>query len=383
MASSTKYDYIIAGAGCAGLSLAVRMILDGGFQDKKILLVDKEKKTKNDRTWCFWETEPGIFESIVYQSWEKVNFYGEEFQRVLALAPYRYKMIRGIDFYTYCMDLINRHPAFEIRYGQVSGMLDMGDHARLSLEGEDFEADYIFNSILFEKPVIQNNEVYMLQHFKGWIIETEDPVFEPAIATLMDFRPDQAEGTTFAYVMPFSTNRALVEYTLFSNELLHPPAYDAGLRDYIEKIRHIHAYRVVEEEFGVIPMTNHRFPANEGRIIHIGTAGGQTKASSGYTFQFIQKHTASLVEKIRRQEPIDIPPTEKSRRFHFYDSILLNILYYDKFPGKTIFTDLFKKNDTAQVLKFLDNETSLREEWRIISSLPTIVFLKAAMQQLY
>ena len=58
--SSTQYDYIIAGAGCAGLSLAVHMIHSGKFSDKKILIVDKDDKQKNDRTWCFWEKEPGL-----------------------------------------------------------------------------------------------------------------------------------------------------------------------------------------------------------------------------------------------------------------------------------------------------------------------------------
>jgi len=62
-----KYDYIITGAGCAGLSLAMHMIHSGRFSDKKVLLVDKDPKRANDRTWCFWEKEEGLFQSIVYK----------------------------------------------------------------------------------------------------------------------------------------------------------------------------------------------------------------------------------------------------------------------------------------------------------------------------
>ena len=40
----------------------MRMIKSGKFADKKILLIDKEPKTKNDRTWCFWEKQDGFFE---------------------------------------------------------------------------------------------------------------------------------------------------------------------------------------------------------------------------------------------------------------------------------------------------------------------------------
>ena len=43
----------------------MRMIKSGKFSDKKILLIDKEPKTKNDRTWCFWEKGNGFFENIV------------------------------------------------------------------------------------------------------------------------------------------------------------------------------------------------------------------------------------------------------------------------------------------------------------------------------
>ena len=59
---ATQYDYIFLGAGCASLSIIMRMINSKKFIKKKILLVDKEGKTKNDRTWCFWEKQNGFFE---------------------------------------------------------------------------------------------------------------------------------------------------------------------------------------------------------------------------------------------------------------------------------------------------------------------------------
>ena len=50
-----KYDYIIIGAGASGLLLADAMGNDSFFADKKILILDKEAKKTNDRTWCYWE----------------------------------------------------------------------------------------------------------------------------------------------------------------------------------------------------------------------------------------------------------------------------------------------------------------------------------------
>lgn len=375
-----NYEYIIAGAGCAGLSLAVHMIRSGKFNDKKILIVDKEEKIKNDRTWCFWETEPGLFEDIVYKKWDLVWFYGENFSEKLKLQPYQYKLIRGIDFYKYCFDLIRQQKNITVQFGEVQIIIGTKDETSIILNGQKFFGKYIFNSILFDKPVLKKNEYWLLQHFKGWMIETDNPVFNPSEATLMDFRVSQHYGTAFVYCMPFTVSKALVEYTMFTKDLLRPDQYDEGLKKYIEQFLKTGSYKIEEEEFGIIPMTNHRFPAHSNNIINIGTAGGQTKASSGYTFRFIQKHSAAITKQLTESEK---PFAALSKgRFHFYDSTLLHILHHNILPGKHIFTNLFKKNKPQQVLRFLDNESSLKDELKIISSLPAFPFLKAALQQL-
>ena len=76
-------------------------------------------------------------------------------------------------------------------------------------------------------------------------------------------------------------------------------------------------------------------------------------------------------------QPISQP---EAHRFLFYDSILLRILKDRSLEGREIFKELFEKNKASAVLKFLDNETSLPEELAIISSLPTMPFLKAAIR---
>jgi lycopene beta-cyclase len=291
-------------------------------------------------------------------------------------------MIRGIDFYNYSFELIRQQENFTTLSGNVENLNSNGPETSIIVNGEKFTAAYIFNSILFEKPILKKNEYYLLQHFKGWVIETELPAFDPAEATLMDFRVDQQQGTTFVYVMPFSETQALIEYTLFSDKLLEPQQYDEGLKKYIHQLLKIDSYKIIEEEFGTIPMTNYQFPVQDGNIINIGTAGGQTKASSGYTFRFIQKHAAALVRQLARTGRPFLRKSRETKRFHFYDSTLLHILHHNKLSGKKIFSDLFRKNKPQQVLRFLDNESSLKDELKIISSLPTFPFLKAALQQL-
>ena len=381
MTVTLQYDYIIAGAGCAGLSLAMHLIHSGKFRDKNILLVDQHPKQSNDRTWCFWQTGKSLFEPIVYKQWQQLFFYGDAFSKQLNIEPYKYKMIRGIDFYDFCLEEINRQPNFTVRFDKVEHVFSSDITTGIMLNGNAIHAEYIFNSILFQKPQLSENEYWLLQHFKGWIIETENNVFQPEVATLMDFRIDQQWGTAFCYVLPFTKNRALVEYTVFSPQVLPKEQYDVGLKNYLEQILQLGSYKILDEEFGVIPMTNFEFDAGQNNIINIGTAGGQTKGSSGYTFNFIQKHSNELVQQLMRGKHPSLKTG--SRRFSFYDSVLLNILYKNTLPGKLIFTRLFQKNQTSKVLRFLDNETSVADELKIISTLPTWPFTKAALQQIF
>jgi len=382
LSANRPYDYIITGAGCAGLSLLVHLARNGNFRDKKILLIDQDDKVRNDRTWCFWQTGEGPFEPIVHKQWSQAWFHSDTISRLLDLQPYHYKLIRGIDFYRYCFDVIGKELDVTLRKGTVKAVRNTENTAEVQLEDEWIAADYVFNSILFRPPVVRTKDHYLLQHFKGRIIETPQPVFDPAQATLMDFRTGQQHGATFVYVMPFTPQRALVEYTLFNESELTGEEYDAGLDDYISRILGIQDYTITDTEQGVIPMTDHRFPKRDGRIIYTGTAGGQTKASSGYTFDFIQQHSAHITTQLAAgRDPLHGYHGTPAR-FRFYDRVLLHILRQRHPSGSAVFSDLFKKNEPRQVLRFIGNESTLLEELSVISKLPVLPFFKAALQQL-
>ena len=376
-----NYDYIILGAGCAGLSLLMRMIDSGKFADKKILLIDKEQKNKNDRTWCFWEKEKSFFEPIVHHQWEDLVFRTDNFSSLLDISPYKYKMIRGTDFYNYCFEKIKQQTNIDIIVDEIKLVETISQSAAIHLSAKRIDAGnaIVFNS-LYHPGEKQKNKFYLQQHFKGWLIQTEREFFNPRVATLMDFRIHQDYGTSFVYVLPFSEKEALIEYTLFTKNLLENEQYEIELRDYIKEFLHIDSFKVTDEEFGVIPMTNERFEFAKNGIYYIGTAGGQTKASTGYTFQFIQKQTKAIVEFLISKG--DLPSLKFSpKRFHFYDSTLLHLLTKGELGGKDIFSRLFNKNKASQIFKFLDNETTLSEELKIMSTLQIATFFKAGVKE--
>jgi lycopene beta-cyclase len=380
MADTKNYDYVIAGGGCAGLSLVMRMIRSGHFTNKKILLIDKEQKRTNDRTWCFWEKGDGFFEEIVYHRWHSLEFFGENFSKTLLISPYIYKMVRGIDFYEYCHREISRHSNIEQVIADFGGTMEGEDGLLVILNGElqSVGSPVVFSSIALPGPD-QPGGIRLLQHFKGWVIESPGANFDPGKATLMDFRVGQQHGTSFVYVLPFAKTQALVEYTQITRALASEEVYDAELNSYLSQLLKLDSYRVIEQEFGIIPMSSEPFPFYRNGVYHIGTAGGQTKPSTGYTFQFIQKQSALLVDCLLNNKPLSDAHV-LSQRFRFYDQTFLRLLYYGMLPGRKVFSDLFRKNDPNRVLRFLDNESSFADDLKIIFSLPPWPFLKAAMR---
>jgi lycopene beta-cyclase len=373
---SESYDYIILGAGCAGLSLLMRILDEPALQSKKILLVDREVKVHNDRTWCFWEMGTGYFDAIVHFKWQQLYVKHYDGEKLLDMGGYAYKMIRGLDFYRYCFERIKQAANVKLLYGEVA-LID-ASAGGLTVNGISYTAGQIFSSVMLTPPVLKPNQFYLLQHFRGWWVETDYDAFDAATADLMNFRTSQQHGCTFIYVLPVTKRRALVEYTLFTEDKLADEEYDAGLESFINDELKLHSYHIAEKENGIIPMTNFVFPEQDGKVTFIGTAGGQTKASTGYTFQFIQRHSAQLVTALAQMQKVPPQPL----RFRFYDSVLLRVLAERKLGGADIFYRMFLRNKAWRVLRFLDNQSTLTDELLIMHSTRKHVFMAAAWKEI-
>ena len=396
-----RYDLVFLGGGCATLSLLTRLIESGACIDKRFLIIDPSDKKSNDRTWCFWEKGSGYFEKLVHHEWGELDFKQSGFSDSLDMGGYQYKMVRGIDFYEYCLHVLHTSGQVEFLKDEITdwrvektdshGEITAARDQKLIFSGGktgrgEVKASVIFNSIPPDLGKKQPGVVNLLQHFKGVVVECDQFNFDPNRATLMDFRVSQAEGATFIYVLPLSKNRALVEYTLFTADLLSADQYNQGIAEYIGEYLGVTNYKIIEEEFGIIPMTTQRFHWYTNGAFNIGTAGGQTKGSSGYTFQFIQKRSAQLAALLQNSSDWSkltstlLKVSGDAERFHFYDRVLLHVLASNYCPGDQVFATLFEKNPAHRVFQFLDNETNLLQELKIISSLPTWPFLKAAIK---
>lgn len=378
-----KYDYIFAGGGLSGLSLLYYILQEESLKSKEILVIDCEVKNRNDKTWCFWEKEPAFYEPLIHHSWKKLQFESPTLNNVFKLEKYEYKLIKSIDYYRFITEIALKHHVQFITEPIIS-MEDATSEATVRTSIGEYRADYIFNSTGLFNPVMDEKNT-LLQHFVGWFIETDQQKFDPDVGTLMDFTIPQTHGISFMYVLPTGTNKALVEFTLFSERVLKQNEYEIELRKYIEKKLKISQYTVVHNEFGAIPMSKAKFHTKTGknsRIINIGTAGGYTKASTGYTFKFVHKKVSKIARLLGAGKKPILNFTFREHMFHWYDMTLLDVLLRKKLNGERIFTNLFKYNDPESVLAFLTDESGHWEEFKIRNSVPLLPFMSSGIKEL-
>lgn len=378
---TNQFDFIIAGMGASGLSLAMQL-KKSNVSFNKILLIDRDLKNKNDRTWCFWTKEQNAwYQDIVFKTWNQFEFKSNSFQKRFDIQPFSYQMIKGIDFYEYCLDEIRKDVRFEIRTEEILELKSENNLGILVAKSGIYQANYIFNSA-FRNNRIQKKDINYVQHFKGWVIETETDSFDETCPVFMDFRTKQFKDCRFFYVIPFSKNKALVEYTGFSPKQIPSEEYDANLKNYIETKLNIQQYTIHETEYGEIPMMESAFVNPYGNnIINIGTAGGNSKPSTGYTFYFIQKSIRKIVSQLENNQSITAIKT--NQKFKFYDKVLLDVIDKNKLEADVLFASLFENNRILTLLSFLNEETSLLNDLEIFNSVPRIPFTTSAIAKVF
>jgi lycopene beta-cyclase len=373
---SENYDIIICGGGLAGLSLAYRAFSSGIWTDQRVLIIDQSKKDSNDRTWSFWEKSPGFFEEIIHHEWKQLIFYTNEHTRiVLDHLPYTYKTIRGLDFYNFVHGFLKQFDNIDWLEEAIVSTQSVADKCLIQTTSGSYTSKFAFNSI-FKKPELKAGEQYFLQHFKGIRIKINSVQFNPDEAFLMDFRTSQENGTTFFYTLPLSEDEIFVEYTLFSKTLLEPAIYDRELAAYLNNILKLSTYEVIDQEFGVIPMTDHQFERSVGNITNIGTSGGDTRGSTGYTFTNVQRTITKILEAFKDTGAPFYIKEHIGFKENLYDATLLNVLSEGKYKGHQVFGDIFQGTDARTVFSFLDGESSLLEEIKVMKSLRTWPFFK-------
>jgi lycopene beta-cyclase len=379
--STYNYDYIIVGAGAAGLNLALAMNADAFFKNKSILILDKDEKNKNDRTWSFWEKGKGKWDELVSKTWNKglVKANGEIIN--LDLKKYNYKMLRSVDFYAFAKKSL-LEPKFSWKTDRVQKIIQSENGATVSTEHSNYTAKYVFDSRIPDSYSLKDsNYLNIAQHFKGWVIETETPVFDDSRFTMMDYDLKDGESTSFTYILPLTATQALVEFTYFSPDLVSESTYDEYLKKYISNQLQIENFKILETEMGIIPMTNFPFEDfNQQFIIKIGTAGGWVKASSGYSFKNSERKSQNILKFLKSKREFYNDSTPK--KYKHYDKIFLEVLSKENHFGEELFYRMYKNNSIQTIFRFLDEKSSFQEDLKIILNLSSSPFIKGFLRHL-
>ncbi len=370
---SEHYDYVIAGAGLAGRSLAYFLSRDERTSRRRILLIESPDEYPH-RTLSYWtDGEPplGLASGAAYR---RLRISTGSTEETYDLRKYAVRVTSSREVFAAMDPHLQGNDSLVWVTGRVGSVRGGRRSAKVTLEdGRRFTADYVFDSTFSPEGLRPK----LMMHGEGWHIAAPSPVFDVDTATLFDFRTSSKDAVRFFYVLPRSASEALVEVTHLS-----PRAAPAGidyakeLTDYLEQVWHLHDFRVAATEGGTIPLAL-RPPRPVGRVIPIGTRSGIVKATTGFGFTRILDQSRQLSESLAAGRSPAY--TRSALRFRAYDKPVIGMWRHRPSKAAGFMASTFAANDADTVLRFLSERTTLTEERAIAGTMPVRELLDPAI----
>ena len=379
-----EYDFILAGGGMAGLSFAY-YLSQSSLSSRRILIIDRG--IRNEQTFCYWNSEACEFDFLAEKSWDSLYFHSARPSSLkIAIEPYSYRKINGNAWFSFIEAELSKHPNIHFLAAEIESIAYQGLGCCVTTsEGPFYASEKIIDSFS-PFPCDNANPKHLKQHFLGWVVECNFNNFETDAAHLFDFRVAFGNECEFMYVLPTSPRKALFEYTFFSSTLREPDYYRDKIKSYLFAYYGLTEddYLLKEEESGVIPMRNNpNKPENlYQKHLKIGTTGGFVKSTTGYSFYRTQKFCRDLVAGLEKGPSSSLVIPVNPWKI-WLDEVFLQVLIDQKIAGSKVFETLFYNNKPALLLKFLLEETSWKEDLRLMWSVPTFPFVRAALKTIY
>ena len=372
------YNYAFLGGGLASLELVGHI----SKTNASVLILERDNNKKNDRTWSVWTRNPLRHSDIVCKTWTKASFVSLEGEVCTKdMGAYSYQQIRSLQFYDKIFSSVKNNQNINIRYTEVEDVIEHHDHVEIRTASGIEKAEFVFDSRInfknYMSPAIDSYN-YVTQHFYGYFLETEDAVFDADTFTMMDFSyPALKDEFGFVYILPYTEKHALVELTFFSNKLRSDEEYAAMLEDYIK--RNIGSnYTVKEVEKNKIPMLDRRVKRhNNGRVLKIGTNGGLTKVSTGYTFTRVMADALKITDYLKSINR-SFKGFSQYQKIPLHDRVILEVLLKEPLTAVKLFHTLFKELSPEVFFCFLDDNLGFLKLLSVYSKAPILKFIKYA-----
>lgn len=374
---SAKYDYdiLIVGGGLSGLTMALSMQRYSSLASKKICIIEKRQEYLHDKTWCGWAVRPHDFQNCVQQSWDawSVLRAGNQVTQQSAKMPYQY--IPSKAFYDECLRRIEKENNIELK---MDVTVETVSAHQVDTSLGSLTADTIFDARparLTDMPF----KNYLLQCFHGWHIETESATFNPNTVTLMDFPDNQKNGIHFLYVLPLSETQALIEPTYFLHHQNIPDKkhfHDLMTR-YLAEQYDCTSWRVLAHETGVLPMMRVPNQPTHRSIIPIGSHAGLLRPATGYAFFGIMRYCDWICQAYETHGEFRSKPAY-SKSSSWMDDVFLKVCRSAPERAADIFFSLFQHSSAETIARFMQDEAKASDLLRVISSVPSAPFIRAA-----
>lgn len=370
-----KYDLIILGGGCAGLSLAMRLSAQG-TRCPKVLILERREHYVNDRTWCFWDTDHTFLKALTQKRWTTIAIKTAQFVTIVDVQHTPYQMLPAEVFYKEALDTISKNDKITLQYNAVVATMPTQENARwqLTVGNEQYSAQSIVDTRPQKMP--QTGDAVLWQSFYGHEIVCEHDVFDQDLATLMDFDQSDPSLICFCYVLPRSATRALIEITVFAPNPMRADELNDKLNAAIDRYSQQLPYKIIRSEQGILPMGNCPEPVKANQsYVYAGLFSGAARPSTGFAFQRIQRWAELCARSIMHtQQPIahQADPMLQSAM----DGLFLQVLRAQPQLAPMIFFKLFYNCDRAKIVRFLSDQAQLSDYLAIVFALPAWPFLK-------
>jgi len=379
MKQALIYDFIFIGMGARNCLILKSSIEHGQLKNKEIAIIESENKATNGKTHgcCATPNEYIVKElsPLISHQYQAIEMNQRPKQNIQE-QPYFY--FKSIDRYHYTAELISKFKS-PIYRQEVKQLKYHNGIITIIPNESDMSSLYVFDSRPFSFRDLKNHDIFLNQSFYGLHLTCEKTAFNQEKFKMMNFHVDQNEFNQFTYILPYSSNEALLELTRCGSIRIDSAYVKSILR---KKTMSDFGPFIIENKIACIPMISSLNQASEyNNALHTGIQANLTKRSTAYhTFEF-----SKVITKQSEHENLDDSnrlaiPTKK--RFRFYDYLLLHIL--NKWPklGKKIFSSLFKEQEIRSILNFLDGPRSLFQYIKIFIKLPIKPFFKAACMYL-
>ncbi|NTV38742.1 MAG: lycopene beta cyclase [Demequinaceae bacterium] len=377
------------GAGAAGLSLACHLA-DAGWGDA-VLLVDDGSHPIDRRSWAWWTTGGGLLDPEASIVCDRQWVVGPGWRRAMALTPYSYRRLTGPQLSAAAERIVGSRRGYRRASGTVRAVVEDGSGCRVTIDlppssgalTVEISARWVFDSVGVGSAPASAHAAEL--DFLGLHVECPGDTFDQGAVTLMDFRTDQSAGVSFIYVLPTSPRSALVERTTFvvtgagagaDDREAIGSSHEAHVRDYLLTCLDVDRYQVVGREAGTIPLERHPPATAAGSQIPIGARAGMVKASTGYGFERIQRHSKAIATLLSQgRSPADAATVHRWSRA--LDAALLRVIRDEPARAVEIFAALLTRNPAPRILAFLDEDATLRGQFLLFATLPLAPFARA------